>query len=56
MRKSELDWIEQVILTSGIASKTQRRAIIQRIRDAYDLRAMILRNAEGVNEAKQGEP
>lgn len=52
MRKSELDWIEQVILTSNIASKTQLRAIAQRVRDAYDLRVMILRSAEGTNPAK----
>ena len=52
MRKSELDWIEKVILTSGIATKTQRKAIVQRVRDAYDLRAMILRTAEGTNPAK----
>lgn len=56
MRKSELDWIEQVILTSNLASRSQRRAIVQRIRDAYDLRTMILRSAEGINEAKEENP
>lgn len=52
MRKSELDWIDQVVTTSGIGTKVQRRAIVQRIRDAYDLRTMILQGTEGVNEAK----
>lgn len=55
MRKSELDWIEKVILTSGIGNKTQRKALAQRVRDAYDLRAMILRSAEGINPAKDDE-
>lgn len=34
MRPSDLNWVFRVIRASGIATKTQREAIIQRILDA----------------------
>lgn len=35
MRDSDIDWVAQIILSSGIGTKTQRQAIVQRVYDAY---------------------